>query len=133
MALNNAVVANGGDHQQNVTFTLNTNNITAGDLLLVRWYPTLTTASTQPGPGTTYGEFRTNAIESGSTINWTVPADGTNNNLSFLTATYGGAEPDAAGRASLTVSAVPEPSSYISAVLGLAGLGVTILRRRLKK
>ncbi len=33
----------------------------------------------------------------------------------------------------LTVTAVPEPSTYASALLGLGGLGLATLRRRLKK
>ena len=108
----------------------------AGDELLLRWYPTLTTAATAPGAGTTYGQYRSNSGENGG-IAWFGPADGTYtvpNGLNFLTTSAGGSNSDTVGEAQYTVSGVPEPSSMIlfgCAALGI--LGVPYLRRQRSK
>lgn len=115
-----------GAFTQPITFTLGVNSVTAGDLLMLRWYPTLTSAS-GPGEGTSYGEFRTDAVQSFSNIAWAVPNDGTYD-LNFLTEAFGGPNAESAGYANFTV--VPEPSSVaLLAFGGIAG-AVAVFRRR---
>jgi hypothetical protein len=124
-----------GSFVQPLTFTLS-GNLTAGDQLLLRWWPSLTTSSSTPGSGTSFGQFRTNNVENFSDINWTVPADGSTVSLNFLDTSSGIAttpEPDSAGTASLSTTAVPEPSTYASALLGLGGIGLAAIRRRFRK
>src|SRR4051812_33252633 len=122
-----------GSAQTNVTFTLGQNGVTVADPLLLRWWPTLTTGATQPGGGTSFGEFRTNAIENGSTIAWAVPASDGNYDLNFITATYNGTEPDLAGRALFTVpAAIPEPSTLALALCGALG-ALPLIRRKLAR
>jgi hypothetical protein len=133
-ASNNAL--GNGSFVEPITFNL-TGNLTTGDQLLLRWWPSLTTASSTPGSGTSFGQFRTAAVENFSDINWTVPADGSTVALNFLDTSSGFAttpEPDSAGAASfITTAAVPEPSTYASTLLGLGGLGLVTLRRRFRK
>lgn len=103
-------------------------NWTAGDPLAIYWYPTLTTASTAPEVGVSYGTFRTDSVQSGSEIAWISPSDGTTSALSFVTASLGGDNPDALGYASNLV--VPEPSTYAGAFGALCLAGATWFRRR---
>ena len=104
-------------------------NITAGDQILLRWWPTLTTSSTSPSPGDTFGQFRTDAQESFSSPGgWVVPADGQTITLNFLTQNLGGAEPESAGRATFTVAPIPEPSTFALMIAG--GVGFLALRSR---
>lgn len=98
----------------------------AGDALIVRWYPSLTTSNTTPGL-TTYGQFgypnNPSSLDSSNT--WVTPSGGGSVSFSFLTTSAGGPYADSMGKASNTVSAVPEPSSYMviigicSALIGL--------------
>ncbi len=123
-----------GSFEQPIVFNL-TGNLNAGDQLLLRWWPSLTAAASTPG-STTFGQFRTNNVENFSDINWTVPADGSTVALNFLDTASGFAttpEPNSAGAASFSTAAVPEPSTYVSALMGLAGIGLATLRRRFKK
>src|SRR5262249_22178904 len=46
-----------GDSLQQITLNYS-GNFGAGDLLLLRWWPTLGGSATTPGAGTTYGQFR---------------------------------------------------------------------------
>jgi PEP-CTERM motif len=119
-----------GTGSQAVMFSL-AGNLNATDNLLLRWFPTLTTGSAQPGSNTQYGEFRSDgAPRNFSDIDWNVPNDGTTNTLNFLTMAASGQEAEAEGRADLLT--VPEPSSIVLAGLGALGL-VGILRRRAKR
>lgn len=125
----------GGSFLGAIQFTL-AGNLNAGDQLLLRWYPSLTTASPTPGSGTSFGQFRTDNTENFSTTGWVVPADGATIDLNFFDQSSGipgAAQPDSAGRAAFTTTAVPEPSTYVSALLGLGGIGLATLRRRFKK
>ena len=116
-----------GQFGQPITFTLGGNDVTANDLLLLRWYPTLMSAS-GPGEGTSYGQFRTDAIESFSNSAWVVPNDGTYT-LNFLTQSQGGPNSESAGVANLAV--VPEPSTVtLLALGGIAGAAALLRRRR---
>jgi len=115
-----------GSFLQPVVFTLNS-AITTGDELLLRWWPTLTTSSSSPGNSTPFGQFRTDNVENFSTINWTVPADGTTNDLNFLDTAGGGTEPNSAGTASFMTAAIPEPSAL--ALIGIGGVLIAVRRR----
>ena len=102
-------------------------NLTTGDQLILRWFPTLTTLSSSPGAGTIFGQYRTDATLDGSEGAWVLPADGTPYSLVFQTISAGGSVANSAGAASL-VTAVPEPSSY--GLLGAAALAGVVVRRR---
>jgi MYXO-CTERM domain-containing protein len=107
---------------------------TTGDPLALLWFPTLTNASATIEGNTPYGFYRRSSAVDGTQA-WVTPADPTNNYLlGFFTQdgaelSPGGAAANlaAAGNASLTVGAIPEPSRSL---LGLLGLGVLALRRR---
>lgn len=102
----------------------------------IRWFPTLT-ATTYYLPGSItlqgnepYGQFtRQSSPVNGGSL-WVVPNDPT---LSFGpdplgTSDFFGADPDTAGKASLTVIPAPEPATLGLAFLG--GIGLLALRRR---
>ncbi len=107
----------------------------AGDPLLLRWYPTLTTASTAPGAMTAYGQFRTDLTTDGGSA-WVAPANGTSNYALYLiTQSIGGGQPNSAGYAGLTVgsAAVPEPSAGLLCGVGLViAFGARQTMRRLR-
>lgn len=105
-------------------------NLTVGDFLLLRWYPTLLAGTASPPAGAPYGQFRIDIIENFSTIAWVVPADGSINTLNFLTMSAGGTEPESAGRAAFVVSAIPEPGTV--ALLGFSAVGLAAYARRRK-
>ncbi len=119
-----------GSFLNSITFDLS-GNLNAGDQLLLRWWPTLTTASSSPGFSTPFGQFRTDAVGSGSDIAWVVPTDGSTVQLNFFDQAFGGTELNSAGTASLmTAAAIPEPSSL--ALLGF-GMLLVLTRRRAQK
>jgi hypothetical protein len=101
---------------------------------MLRWWPTLTTASPTPGFSTPFGQFRTDATENFSNSGWFVPADGSTISLNFLTPNAGGdgSEPESAGRAAFTTTAVPEVSTVVCAFLCAGALGFHAIRRRIK-
>ncbi len=112
-------------------FTFETESLPAGTKLGLRWFPGLLAEAFDPHvapvDGQIYGEFtrQTAALHGG--ISWGVPGDGSTVSFdALLTSSQGGADPDAAGLASNTVTVVPEPASM---VLGLIG-GVYLLNRR---
>ena len=119
---------------ESTTAQNSTTTFDPGDALLLRWYPTLTLASTAPGVGTMYGQYRSSTAPDGG-LTFFGPPDARTfvlpNGLNFLTTTAGGSNSDLAGRASNVVVGVPEPSSMMilgSAVAGL--LGWAKMRRR---
>jgi hypothetical protein len=96
----------------------------SGDYLIIRWFPSLTTADTAPG-ATTYGEYGYNNDNT-----WIAGGASSTLSYSFLTQSSGaGSSPDSLGYASNTVSPVPEPSSYAT-VIGLFSLGMMLLQIR---
>lgn len=108
----------------------------AGVPLMLYWYPTLTLDSSEPGLGTPYGQYRDATGIDGSAP-WIMPDTvlGTPDTVSlkFFTqdATFlapGGSNPVDAGRASLAVQAVPEPSS-----VALLCSGALLLARRRRR
>jgi hypothetical protein len=107
-----------------LTLTGNGSAPDSGSFLMLRWFPTITGTSTAVGPGggTTYGQFRTNAVENGSSIAWVLPASG-NVSLNFETAAVGGSEANSAGVANLVVP-VPEPATppFLIGAFALAAL-----------
>ncbi|HEY8903415.1 MAG TPA: PEP-CTERM sorting domain-containing protein [Chthoniobacterales bacterium] len=102
----------------------------AGDALVVRWYPSLTTSSSAPG-FTTYGQFgypdNPSLLDSNNT--WLTPSAGNSGSYSFITSSLGGSYPDSKGFASHTITPVPEPSSSI-AIVALCATVVAIRHRR---
>ena len=100
-------------------FVGGTSQAALGDALLLRWYPTLTTTSTSPGLGATYGQYRSDTAESDEPgISWFVPSvDGQTlsypTGLDFNTMAEGGSNLEIAGYASnIVLVGVPEPSTY---------------------
>jgi PEP-CTERM motif len=123
---------NSGFAGDDIVVTLS-GNLNAGDPLLLRWWPTLTLASSTPGAGTPYGQFRTDVTENFSDSGWFIPSDGSVISLNFLDESSGIApnpEPDSAGTASFVV--VPEPSTFALGALGALGL-VLVRRRSIKR
>ncbi len=107
-------------------------NLTPGDSLLLRWFPTLsgTTPPSAPPAGAIYGQFRIDIVEPPSDIGWFVPSDGAAVTLAFLTMAQGGTHPETDGLANMTVALIPEPSTL--ALLGVAMAGLVAYSRRRK-
>ncbi|MCX6896387.1 MAG: Ig-like domain-containing protein [Verrucomicrobia bacterium] len=83
-----------------------------GDALAIYWFPTLTTSSTFPiPPGTPYGIFSdNNSLAAGDgSDSWVTPGDGSAVTLRFLTASYGGSNPETYGLASSVVAGGNNP------------------------
>jgi MYXO-CTERM domain-containing protein len=130
-AMDSSTVGVAGDFKEPIILTLTGTGFPpdAESDLLLRWYPTLTTSSSTPGSGTSYGQFRTDSIENGSNIAWVLPASGTKA-LNFVTISQGGTEPNSAGVANLIIGAIPEPSTVSFAFAALALLAPALRRRR---
>jgi hypothetical protein len=110
-ALNSATTGTPGDFDNAIQLTLS-GGLSVGDALLLRWFPTLTTASATPGSGTSYGQFRTDAVVDGSNIAWVTPGDGSTDSLNFTTSSQGGSQPNSAGEATQTTpGSTPVPSA----------------------
>lgn len=97
----------------------------AGYDLMIRWFPTLTTSSTAPGDGTSYGEYGFNQDNT-----WVAPSAGNTLSYSLVTLSFGGSLANTVGSAMLSTPAVPEPSTYAQFALGLGALGLIAYRRR---
>lgn len=118
-------------------------NFNAGDELLVVAYPTLTTASSSPGPNTPGFFFRTTLVADGSDIAYVAPADGGPYGLLSYTIAQGGSFPNgqftsgagaAAGSGTGFIgggfTTVPEPSTYALLAISAAAFGGYMIRRR---
>jgi hypothetical protein len=113
-------------------------NWTAGDPLQMYWFPTLTLASSSPGAGTSYGQYRDGATVSpgadGSDL-WVTDPTQLQTNLRFYTsdATFlkpgPGSNSAATGNASSTT--VPEPSEY-AMVFGMFCFAGALVKRGLR-
>ena len=126
----NAGLGSPGTVAQPITVTY-TGNITAGDLIMLRWFPTLTLLDTAPPADAPFGQFRIDLIQDFSTIAWVLPPDaGGAFDLNFLTMAQGSTvNPETAGLANMVV-AIPEPSTV--ALLGLSVIGLAAYSRRRK-
>ena len=123
---------NPGQTANVLTFSpTNLSGLDAGDPLLFRWFPSLTTSSSAPGAGTMYGQFRTVTSQDGSTLPtpWSEPADGQSYTLSFITQSAGGSNPNAVGYAVTPI--IPEPSTPL--MLGGSMSVLLILKRRTRQ
>ncbi len=105
-------------------------DIYAGKNIAMYWFPTLSLASTVMAGGTSYGTTSTFLTPTG----WTTPASSGTTNLTFLgqnsTGNLGsGIYTNAQMTAGVTVSAIPEPSTF-AALFGAAALGMAAYRRR---
>ncbi len=83
-----------------------TNGWDTGDLLAIYWFPTLTTSSPIAIPvGTPYGIFSdaTSLAAADGSDPWVTPGDGSAVSLKFITASYGGSNPETYGLASSLV------------------------------
>jgi PKD repeat protein/endonuclease/exonuclease/phosphatase family metal-dependent hydrolase len=82
-----------------------TNGIAPGQQLQLYWFPSLTVASNTLGI-TSYGKYTdTNSPPLDGSAPWQMPTGGTNVQVNFLTAFWGGSNPDAAGWATLLTTA----------------------------
>ena len=125
--------------------TVNFSNIAAtqGQYLALRWFPAITYASytsgTTPALDNYYGTFAGATTGASGSVNggdpWVVPASGGSLMLNMLTVdlnySSGAGLPDpvanSAGKATVKVGSVPEPSTVLLMGMGLAGL---LARRR---
>ncbi len=96
--------------------------VTAGNLMQLYWFPTLTVADYNtgtPGPGTAFGSYR-DAVGIDASIPWVIPSNpNAVVSLNFVTASQSGTNPDSAGVANQTVAPIPEASNLITAGLAL--------------
>jgi hypothetical protein len=112
-------------------------NVAQGESLMLRWFPSITLLQEQSGAtpllGTTYGQFEGSSADlypgDSTSIPWTIPADGSNSDLYFLTVASGGTHAETVALANQTVSAIPEPATT-SLLAGAVALGAMIWRRR---
>jgi hypothetical protein len=128
-AFDSSTTGTPGAELLSINIDLNTFPV-AGDALIVRWYPSLTTSSATPG-FTTYGQFGypDNPSVLDSTNTWLTPTAGNSAAFSLLTTGAGGSYPNSKGFASQTITPVPEPSSAI-AIVALCAAVVAVRHRR---
>ncbi|MES2310355.1 MAG: hypothetical protein V4507_15990 [Verrucomicrobiota bacterium] len=124
-----------GTDLHSITFSYS-GNFGSGDLLQLRWFPTLTTASITPGVNTPYGVFRsdTSGLDQ-SDIAWIAPSDGSTVTLNFLTTSAGGSHfSDTMGQANLMALAIPEVSQagLLRLTLELGCIMALVLQRKTK-
>jgi hypothetical protein len=102
----------------------------AGDPLMVRWFPSLTTDSTAPGL-TRYGEFRENdpGVGNADEIGFFIGAESSTLGYTFLTLSAGGGYADSLGYAAFSTAPIPEPATY-ALLLSSAALGSCLVARR---
>jgi hypothetical protein len=103
----------------------------AGDDLWLMWFPSLSTAGSVVGGGVSYGQYRSDSVNtfSGADIAFVAPPDGNNSNMSaFLDSIVGGGGITPTDfTASQTT--VPEPNTWLLTAVGLT-LALTLRRRR---
>jgi hypothetical protein len=137
----------GGLDETNNVFNVSSTtfpSLQVGDLLALRWFPSITYASfltgSTPTPGTQFGTY--NPLAAGNATNnpdggnfWAVPAAGGLIDLNFFTtdSSGGGTQLPSTGYANFTVvAAVPEPSAIM--LLGIAAIGMgAVYGRRVRR
>ncbi len=105
---------------------ISSSTLPAGYALMIQWFPTLSSAASTPGYSTPYGQYSTN-----NDATWLVPASGSSLVYTFNTVSAGGSASNSLGMASLTTTAIPEPSTY-AGIAGVLALGFAAYRRRQK-
>ena len=104
--------------------------LSEGASLLLRWFD-ISAASSEPGVGASYGQFRTDSIVDQATSAWFMPGDGSSISLSFVTQSVGGSQVETAGEASAVAqAAIPEPASAALWLALICGLRAAARRRR---
>lgn len=104
--------------------------LSAGDSLIVRWFPSLTSSDSTPGV-TSFGQYGYSAV-SGATLDtsWVVPSASSAVDYQLLTTDVGGSLASSVGQATSTTSAVPEPAAT-AGLMALAALAIgAVVRRR---
>jgi hypothetical protein len=105
------------------SISLSAAGVSAGEDLILRWYPTLTYSvatnyqTTGPSLLTTYGQARSDTIEFSPAVDpsetiWVVPAAGSTVDLDYITTSDGGSYSNTSGYAANLVTGVPEPSTW---------------------
>ena len=134
-----------GEMQTSVNYSYTTSGSASsstfdvGDLLAIRWYPSITftqfQGGTKPATGDFYGTYSGIGANPDSGIAWTAPVDGftylPGSALNFYTSNTGGGgtQTPATGYATTAVAAVPEPSTFALFGLG-AGFAGWMARRK---
>ena len=140
----NSINGTGATQNDFNNFPLSTNSytVTSGEALLLRFYPSLTLSSepATPTSGISYGQVRSNTIESGindpAQAPWVVPPAGNTVDLDYLTVAAGGSYANGANGTGISsyadfTVAVPEPSTGV--LFGCGLLGLLGLRMRLRR
>ncbi len=104
-----------------------TGGVATGNQLGLFWFPTITTVGATVADGTSYGFYRSSTAADGGTIGYTVPTDGAYSIYGYTT-TLGGSLAANTYSATMTATAVPEPSRFC--LFGLALMGLIMRRRR---
>ena len=110
-------------------------NLSAGDPLMMYWYPTLSLTDTVPTANAPYGSYRSATANADGSEAWVAPADQSFGYLLLFVTQDAGSSVNTAtsgipfGQTNATV--VPEPSTYLASVLALLCL-IPVARRRQK-
>jgi hypothetical protein len=134
----------GADETINTFASLPNPPSATGDLIALRWFPQITysqfLAGVTPTAGQNFGTYNPLANGNGSNnpdggAPWAIPSGGPTINLDFFTTNSngGGTQTPSEGYANFSVTAVPEPATCLAGVLGLGGIGLSIVRRRFKR
>lgn len=134
----------GGTDETNNVFNISSTtfpSLQVGDLLALRWFPSITfaqfLAGATPTAGAKFGTY--NPLFVGNSTNnpdggnfWSVPAPGGLISLNFFTSDSGGggSQIPSRGYANFVVTAVPEPSAVMLLALGTLGAGAFWRRSR---
>lgn len=108
----------------------------SGDPLLLRWWPTLTAADSEPGATVVYGEFRPaddSTVTAGSDHPFLVPDNQSDNITLRMNVDFAGDQTNPSGDVALgdiRFGQTPVPEAGVGLLVLLGGCGLALRRRR---